>query len=85
MGYYPKRYAESGLCVRCGIRTAREGKKACKFCSDKLKRIYAEKSDKNAKPNRSISDIVRYAQAHGISYGQAVMIIDEEDKEKCVI
>ena len=85
MGYFPKRYAELGLCTRCGIREAREGKKTCKYCSDKDKRERAAKKGKAVKPNHTISDIVRYAQAHGISYGQAVLIIDEEDKEKCVI
>ena len=85
MGYFPQRYAESGLCTRCGIRTAREGKKSCKFCSDKYKRERAAKKGKAVNLNHTISDIVRYAQAHGISYGQAVLIIDEEDKEKCVI
>lgn len=84
MPYFIKLYKEQGLCVRCGIRPAREGKKSCKTCSDKQKRIRAEKSGKIVKPNHSISDIVKYASEHGISYGQAALIIDKEDKERCV-
>lgn len=58
--------------------------KSCKSCADKMKRYKASKRSKPKTMKHTISDIVKYAQKHGISYGQAVLIIDKEDDEKCV-
>lgn len=85
MSYFGDRYKESGLCTRCGIRKARPGLKTCESCADKQKRYRADKKSKPEALKHTISDIVKYAQKHGISYGQAVLIIDKEDDEKCVI
>lgn len=86
---YAMRKAE-GICVRCGMNQAEDGRVLCSQCAAKTySRTGAHRYNTRTLPNTSrvteqkpqytISEVVRMAEERGISYGMMVVELEERN------
>ena len=76
---------QKGLCPNCG-KLPLEGSVYCENCKTKMRELHRQAKKKHKfyssvkKPKISISDVQKMAEQRGISYGQMVVLMEQEGK-----
>ena len=77
-----------GICIKCGLAKAREGKYTCSWCQKeeekKPKKSYYTRSPGNEpRPEKqkkqrkyTLDEVCQMARERGISYGQMVLLLE---------
>ena len=85
--------AKKGVCIKCGLARAEEGRYLCSWCKKEeekkpkksryVKSVWNEKKEQKTPKQRkkyTLDEVCKMARERGISYGQMVILLEREKK-----